>query len=103
MLSQLSHPNILLFYGVYHNSNIHQVGMVFPWMENGNLREYLKAHPGALRLPFVSNCPAPPYLLVRNFFQVHDISAGVQYLHQHQIVYNHLCGVRLNELVSYPE
>lgn len=35
-----------------------------------------------------------PWLSVYGLPQVHDISAGLQYLHQHQIIHNNLCGVK---------
>ena len=34
---QLRHPNVLPFYGAYMADRF---GMVFPWMENGNILEF---------------------------------------------------------------
>lgn len=40
---QLSHPNVLAFHGVWHpNNNRSRVSLISPWMENGNLVQYLK-------------------------------------------------------------
>ena len=53
--SQLTHPNVLPFYGIYHLGDASgRIGLVSPWMGNGNLPEYLKTHPESRRLPFVS-------------------------------------------------
>ena len=50
----LSHPNILPFYGIYHLQDKHgRIAFVSPWMENGNVTEYLKRHPLANRLLLV--------------------------------------------------
>jgi serine/threonine protein kinase len=50
----LSHPNILPFYGIYHLEDTHgRISFVSPWMENGNVTEYLKRHPLANRLLLV--------------------------------------------------
>ncbi|KAF8996194.1 hypothetical protein BDQ17DRAFT_1221402, partial [Cyathus striatus] len=44
--SQLSHPNLLPFYGVHHLSNeLGCICLVFPWMDNGNIKVYLKRFP----------------------------------------------------------
>ena len=50
----LSHPNILPFYGIYHLEDKHgRISFVSPWMENGNVTEYLKRNPLANRLLLV--------------------------------------------------
>ena len=57
----LSHPNILPFYGIYHLNDMHgRISLVSPWMENGNVIEYLKRHPFANRLLLVR----PQFFLV---------------------------------------
>ena len=57
----LSHTNILPFYGIYHLEDRHErISFVSPWMENGNVTEYLKRHPLANRLLLVS----PQFFLV---------------------------------------
>jgi len=43
---QLSHPNILPFYGVYHlEEKTPRLCLTAPWMENGNAVEFLKRYP----------------------------------------------------------
>ena len=50
----LFHPNILPFYGIYHLGDTRgRISFVSPWMENGNVTEYLKRHPLANRLLLV--------------------------------------------------
>ncbi len=52
--SQLSHPNLLPFYGIYYlDGRSGGIALVSPWMRNGNVIEYLKANPEAPRLPLV--------------------------------------------------
>ncbi|KAJ7808155.1 hypothetical protein B0H13DRAFT_1668778, partial [Mycena leptocephala] len=36
---QLSHPNLLPFFGLYHLQN--RLCLVSPWMENGNIYSFL--------------------------------------------------------------
>ncbi|KAF7978722.1 hypothetical protein HWV62_45011 [Athelia sp. TMB] len=62
---QLSHPNVLEFYGIHHlKGNRLRVCLVSPWMENGNVVQYLKAVPNADR----------PALIL-------DVARGLEYLH----------------------
>ncbi len=54
MWSHLSHPNLLPFYGIYQADDyLGRVCLVSPWMKNGNVNEYLNAHPETPRLPLV--------------------------------------------------
>jgi len=46
MWRQLSHPNVLPFYGVYHlDETVPRLCLTAPWMENGNVVEFLKCYP----------------------------------------------------------
>ena len=57
----LSHPNILPFYGIYHLKDRRgRISFISPWMENGNVTEYLKRHPFVNRLLLVR----PQFFLV---------------------------------------
>ncbi|KAJ7895485.1 kinase-like domain-containing protein [Mycena olivaceomarginata] len=47
---QLCHPNLLPFFGMYHLEN--RLCLVSPWMENGNVMEFLKKEPPQHRPPF---------------------------------------------------
>lgn len=52
---QLSHRNVLPFWGVYHlGESNSQVCLVSPWMENGTIVQYLQNAPNAPRVLLVS-------------------------------------------------
>lgn len=51
MWSQLRHPNVQELLGIIVFQD--GLGMVSPWMEQGNLQQYIEAHPEAARHPFV--------------------------------------------------
>ncbi|KAF8993777.1 hypothetical protein BDQ17DRAFT_1367888 [Cyathus striatus] len=73
---QYSHINLLPFYGIYRMSDSHnKVCLVSPWMENGNINEFLEHNPGSNRL-----------LLAL------DILQGIIYLHRHNVVHGDLKG-----------
>ncbi|KAG6907970.1 hypothetical protein DXG01_006695 [Tephrocybe rancida] len=82
---QLSHPNILPFYGIHRlNDPLNRMCLVSPWMFNGNIHDYLKKKPDADRTPLIS-----------------DIAAGMKYLHENGVVHGDLkC---LNILVTDSE
>ncbi|KAF8143566.1 hypothetical protein K438DRAFT_1548770, partial [Mycena galopus ATCC 62051] len=40
---RLCHPNVLSFLGIYHLDG--SLSLVAPWMENGNIMEFLKNEP----------------------------------------------------------
>lgn len=53
--SQLEHPNVLPFYGLYRlGDQSDRVCLVSPWMDNGNVSEYISVNPKVARLPLVS-------------------------------------------------
>ncbi|KAF8991733.1 kinase-like domain-containing protein [Cyathus striatus] len=67
--SQLSHPNLLPFYGVHHlGDELGRICLVSPWMDNGNIKVYLEHFPDVNRL----------YLL-------REIACGISYLHDKNI------------------
>jgi serine/threonine protein kinase len=51
---ELEHPNILPFLGVDMTLRQPSYCLVSPWMENGNVLEFIKAHPNPDRLALVS-------------------------------------------------
>jgi hypothetical protein len=65
---QLSHPNVLPFYGIYFLEDILETRfcLVSPWMENGNMVEFL--HHQNCMAPYTdaTNCVS----LVRRFYKV---------------------------------
>ncbi|TFK23026.1 kinase-like protein [Coprinopsis marcescibilis] len=74
--SQLSHQNLLPFYGIYHLHHVdRRLCFISPWMENGNVRDYLTKNPYVDCLLLIS-----------------DILHGVQYLHGEDVVHSDLKG-----------
>ncbi|KAG6846030.1 hypothetical protein H0H93_015951, partial [Arthromyces matolae] len=71
--AQLSHPNILPFYGLVKFRS--RLAFVSRWALNGSLEDYLTTHPDANRV-----------LLCM------DTAAGVNYLHENDIVHGDLKG-----------
>ncbi|KAJ6598287.1 kinase-like domain-containing protein [Mycena vulgaris] len=78
---QLSHPNLLPFFGLYYLEN--RLCLVAPWMENGNILEYLRKEAidieGRLSL-------------------ILDVALGLEYLHGESVVHGDLKA--LNVLVT---
>lgn len=51
---QLLYPHIVPFLGIYYLDEARKrICLVSPWMDNGNLVQYLKANPSARREAFV--------------------------------------------------
>ncbi|CAE6431902.1 unnamed protein product [Rhizoctonia solani] len=78
--SRMEHRNIHQLMGVIMFKDQY-LGMVSEWMENGNLREYLRAHPDADRHQLCI-----------------DVATGLEYMHAHNMVHGDLKA--LNVLVS---
>ncbi|KAH7906828.1 kinase-like domain-containing protein [Hygrophoropsis aurantiaca] len=76
--AQLSSPYILQFYGVYAMTKpVPRLGLVSPWMKNGNLTQYLNKTPQIDRMPLMK-----------------DIAFGLYYLHSFdpQVIHGDLKG-----------
>ncbi|KAJ7367154.1 hypothetical protein DFH08DRAFT_836665 [Mycena albidolilacea] len=69
---QLSHPNILPFFGLYYLDS--RLCLVSPWMENGDLVQFLKKAPSGTD---------PTSLIL-------DIALGLEYLHRELVVHGDL-------------
>ncbi|KAF7362739.1 Protein kinase domain-containing protein [Mycena venus] len=69
---QLCHPNVLPFFGLYYLEN--RLCLVSPWMENGNIMEFLRFNP-----------PHPVRLSV----------LGLEYLHKSKMVHGDLKGINI--------
>ncbi|KAG6847736.1 hypothetical protein H0H93_006259 [Arthromyces matolae] len=72
---QLSHPNLLPIFGLFHSTSLERLCLVSPWMEHGDINRYLRQNPNA-----------PRVLLAL------DVSKGLQYLHGIDIVHGDLKG-----------
>ncbi|KXN81626.1 hypothetical protein AN958_04087 [Leucoagaricus sp. SymC.cos] len=85
LLAHVSHPNVIPLYGAYlsveHNPRI---CIVTPWMENGDLVDYLR------RLP---DTPLIPLML--------DVTAGLQFLHEMSVIHADLKA--RNVLISHSQ
>ncbi|KAJ7580874.1 kinase-like domain-containing protein [Mycena floridula] len=83
--SQLSHPNVLPFYGIYYlnDRGTFRACIVSPWMENGNLLQFLNEIPDES---------------VNRSCLILDIACGLQYLHQQSVIHGDLKA--LNVLVT---
>ncbi|KAJ7666759.1 kinase-like domain-containing protein [Mycena polygramma] len=73
---QLCHPNLLPFFGVYYLDN--RLCLVSPWMENGNIMEFLRTQPNAHRLSLIL-----------------DVALGVRYLHRQRVVHGDLKAINV--------
>lgn len=61
---QLDHPNVLPFYGVFHLNNERiRVCLVSPWMEHGNIIQFLEKRPDVNCIPLVSKELSWPHYL----------------------------------------
>ncbi|KAG6905133.1 hypothetical protein DXG01_004644 [Tephrocybe rancida] len=71
--AQLSHPNVLPFYGLAHSPT--RLSFITRWATQGDLTQYLKENPGANGI-----------LLCK------DTAAGAEYLHKNDVVHGDLKG-----------
>ncbi|KAJ7215142.1 kinase-like domain-containing protein [Mycena rebaudengoi] len=78
--SQLSHPNVLPLYGIYHMQDLYDspICMVSPWMSNGNILQFLQ----------VDNNVNHSSLLL-------DIATGLEYIHAQSIIHGDLKGANI--------
>ncbi|KAH9057642.1 kinase-like domain-containing protein [Lactarius vividus] len=75
----LHHRNVLGFFGHVKIEDI--IYSVSPWMENGNIRDYVRGNPDADRMRLLS-----------------EVASGMEFLHENGIVHGDLCGK--NVLIS---
>ncbi|KAJ3572907.1 hypothetical protein NP233_g2778 [Leucocoprinus birnbaumii] len=71
--AQLSHKNVVPFYGFYLPENytvFPRICIVSPWVDNGNLKEYIQSFPDKPRMLLLS-----------------DVASGLKYLHESGIVH----------------
>ncbi|KAK7466334.1 Rho guanine nucleotide exchange factor [Stygiomarasmius scandens] len=78
---QLNHPNVLPFYGLYFlDDRKHRLCLVSPWMENGNVKQYLSK---------------PSEKPIDRVALAYDVANGLSYLHGEKIVHGDLKGVNI--------
>ncbi|KAF9256314.1 kinase-like protein [Marasmius fiardii PR-910] len=77
---QLEHPNLLPFLGIYYLENDQQLCLISPWMERGNLVQYVRSTPR-------EDVDHPTL--------VYDVANGLSYLHSKRIVHGDLKGVNI--------
>ncbi|KAJ8083217.1 hypothetical protein PM082_009089 [Marasmius tenuissimus] len=77
---QLKHPNVLPFFGIYRLEHTQQLCLISPWIEKGNLVEFLKA---------TKREDVDHYTLV------YDVTSGLAYLHSRKIVHGDLKGLNI--------
>ncbi|KAF9459089.1 kinase-like domain-containing protein [Collybia nuda] len=73
---QLSHPNLLPFFGLFRFRS--RMCLVSPWMDNGAIIYYLENNPNVDRLLLAS-----------------DIATGVSYLHENNVIHGDLKGANI--------
>ncbi|KAF7354934.1 Protein kinase domain-containing protein [Mycena sanguinolenta] len=74
---QLSHPNLLPFFGLYMLDN--RLCLISPWMDNGDLKDFLK------------NAPAD----IDRISLMVDVARGLEYLHSQDVVHGDLKPVNI--------
>ncbi|KAJ7267294.1 hypothetical protein C8J57DRAFT_363158 [Mycena rebaudengoi] len=75
---QLSHPNLLPFFGLYYWEE--RLCLVSPWMENGNVLEFLRTTPASE---------------TERISLILDTSFGLEYLHHNHVVHGDLKAINI--------
>jgi hypothetical protein len=67
---------------------------VSPWMDNGNIRDYVRKNPDADRMRLLGEVASGAYnvYLVLSHWPL-SITLGMEFLHENGIVHGDLCGV----------
>ncbi|KAJ6581711.1 kinase-like domain-containing protein [Mycena capillaripes] len=76
---QLSHPNLLPFFGLYYTEG--RLCLISPWMDNGNIMEFLRKNP-------TSDTDGRLSLIL-------DVAFGLEYLHVQKTVHGDLKGLNI--------
>ncbi|KAF9256251.1 kinase-like protein [Marasmius fiardii PR-910] len=76
---QLKHPNVLPFIGMYYlNNTQEQLCLISPWMDDGNLSQFVKKNNH-----------------IDHYSLAYDVAAGLHYLHSKKIVHGDLKAVNV--------
>ncbi|KAL0575305.1 Rho guanine nucleotide exchange factor [Marasmius crinis-equi] len=87
---QMKHANLLPFLGIYRLEQTQQLCLISPWMEKGNLIQYLKTTRRENVDHYALARRGPLILLL-----VHDVASGLSHLHCTKIVHGDLKGVNI--------
>ncbi|CAE6412074.1 unnamed protein product [Rhizoctonia solani] len=77
--SKCNHPNILELHGLAHYNK--QIATVSPWMENGTLPYFVNKN--------------KPNIDIRSLMKCHQVSSGVEYLHEMGVVHGDIKGTNV--------
>ena len=73
-------------------------GMISDWMINGNINDFVEAHPDADRLGLVcfpQSIAVLTSLIIAKFPQLAGVAQGLIYIHSKGMIHGDLKGVRL--------
>ncbi|KAJ8089224.1 hypothetical protein PM082_014472 [Marasmius tenuissimus] len=95
---QLDHPNLVPFIGLYYlNDTMKRLCLVSPWMERGNLVEFMRESPELVDPSIlVTIFRISQYSTERwAFEQAYDVASGLSHLHNMKIIHGDLKGVNI--------
>ncbi|KAK1227557.1 hypothetical protein PQX77_009467 [Marasmius sp. AFHP31] len=76
----LKHQNVLPFLGIFYSKDDGQFCLISPWMDNGNLLQYLKTTRRAV---------------IDHLVLAYDVATGLAYLHGEEVVHGDLKGLNI--------
>ncbi|KAG8989909.1 hypothetical protein FRB90_002012 [Tulasnella sp. 427] len=92
IVSRLSHPNIVELSGFVEDIASTTAWLVFPWEENGNLREFLQTG--------TWDIPERVYLASGSQYVIQEVAHGLEYLHTQEPPICHCDMKSLNVLIN---